>query len=372
MHALGKTISQKCREYLNVPSVIGFEEPFFVHLEKEFTSQGLKIESFYNRYGRRILMAVSSSGFEKGALLSAHIDRHGLYKILDSRLAYFSPAFGKVRDTEYAAHAIKRINFDKEEFDRSHLLKVCNYFVGEHVRAYDPITSATLMEAKIETSNLCVIDDYLTFDLPELEKLRTMNHQIVPVAFVAEPKIDEEFIIGQIDNTLSVGVISTLFEMGLAFTAILTTDEEIGESWQFLERFFSKHNLEPKNLLVMDTSPYAAAANGEVLQNSGAIVLRYSDNYAPFNRSMTHTLKNLAEAQNIPYDFKDLTILRNGQNHLGNTELGKLILRSAQRYSGTTLQVPTSEYHTNRERASIASTENMFNLAAAYINQVKK
>lgn len=368
MHALGKNISQKCRDYLNIPSVIGFEEPFFVHLEKEFKSAGIKTESFYNRYGRRILMAVTSCGFERGAVLSAHIDRHGLYKILDKRLAFDSPAYGKIRDTEYAAHAIKRINFDKEEFDRNHLLKVCNYFAGEHVRAYDPVSFEILVSAKIESNNLCVIDDYLTFELPELDELRTAPHQIIPVAFVAEPKIDESYIIGQIDNALSVAVISTLFELGLEFTAILTTDEEIGESWQFVERFFSKHNLESKNLLVLDTSPYAN--NADELQSNGSVVLRYADNYAPFNRAMTHKLKSLCEEKTIPYDFKDLTILRNGGSHLGNTELGKLILRSNNRFSGTTLQVPTTEYHTNRERASIASTENMFKLAAAFINEV--
>ncbi|MDH5609942.1 MAG: hypothetical protein OEY56_10710 [Cyclobacteriaceae bacterium] len=365
----GQRIIKKCRDYLKIPSVIGFEEPFFQALELEYKEMGLKTESLYNRYGRRILMAVSNNDFRPDKLISAHIDRHGLYKILDRNLIYRGPANEQQRDIEYAAHAIKRINFDKEEINPSQMARVSNYFVGEKVVAYDPVSFETLGEAYIAEKNLVVLDDYLTFELEGLDNLKSLKHQVIPLAFVAEDSSGGSFISGQIDNTLSVSVITKLFEHNLPFTAILTTDEEIGESWIYLERFFSRHSMAPKNILVLDTSPYPASANREAMQENGSVVLRYTDNYAPFNRSFTHQLKNICDEAAIPFDFKDLTLLRLGNDHLGNTELGKLILKTNHMYSGTTLQVPTSEYHTNKEKASIWSIANMYKLLTLFLEK---
>ena len=365
---IGTSISQTCADFLQIPSVIGFEEPFFQFLEKDFKSMGCEVESLYNRYGRRVLMAVSNCQFNADKLVSAHIDRHGLYKILDPNLVYFSQAYKQMRDVEYAAHAIRRINFDKEEFNQEHLLKVCNYFIGEKIIAYHPATHEQLIETQISGSDICIIDEYLTFDLPELEELNTLPYQFIPIAFAPrDHPSTAEMIGGQIDNTISVAIIHQLLSNNVPTTALLTTDEEIGESWLFLERYFSKKNLAPKNLLVLDTSPYSQTHGLQQLQTSGSVVLRYADNYAPFNRQMTHQLRLIAEDLDIPYDFKDLTVLRNGQTHLGNTELGKLILRSQGKFSGTTLQIPTDEYHTNREKASILSVDNCYKLAEAYL-----
>jgi hypothetical protein len=369
--SIGRSIANKCHDYLAIPSVIGFEEPFFQHLQRSFEQKGLQTESLYNRYGRRILMAVSSNDFAAAPILSAHVDRHGLYKILDNRLAFESSAYQSFRDTEYASHSIKRINFDKEEFNRDHLSKVCNYFVGEKVAAYDPVSFEWLMTAEIQSKNLCVLDDFLTFDIEEFDELSESPHQIIPIAFVPGKSKKGNYIYGQVDNAVSISVINYLFEQGLSFTALLTTDEEIGLSWEFIGRYFQKHDLETQHLLVLDTSPYPSSFDIQGLQKKGGVVLRYADNYSYFNRSFTRLLKNLCNEKGIPFDIKDQTLLKLDIDHLGNTEMGKLIKLTQGKYNGSTLQVPTTGYHTNAESTSIKSLGNMAILLAAYLDQIK-
>ncbi len=361
------TIRDACYKYLELPSVLGFEEPLFRHLNREYEQMGFQVQSLYNRYGRRILMAVSNNGFDLTRMLSVHIDRHGLYKILDPNLVYFSPAYDQLRNIEYAAHAIKRINFDKEDFGRTHLTRVCNYFVGEQLVAYHPRTYEALSYARIESSDLCVIDEYLTFELPEFDELGSLEEQIIPISFIQQPGENDHIISGQIDNVLSLTVVKELFQSGVKTTALFTTDEEIGESWRAMERFFLKNGVEPKEILVLDTSPYTEALGCSELQESGSVILRYNDNYAPFNRKLTNLLKSQCDDLSIPYDFKDITLLTAGHDHLGSTELGKLILESNGKYSGTTLQMPTNEYHTNKEFTSLACVDNLYKLLLNYL-----
>jgi hypothetical protein len=51
---------------------------------------------------------------------------------------------------------------------------------------------------------------------------------------------------------------------------------------------------------------------------------------------------------------------------LGRTELGRLIAASEGRFSGTTLQVPTTGYHTVEETASLASVRAAIRLLLSY------
>jgi putative aminopeptidase FrvX len=363
-------IANTCAEYLKKPSVIGFEEPFFKFLERSLKKVGCEVESLYNRYGRRVLMAVSNCQFDHRKIVSAHVDRHGLYKILDPHLVYYEESDHSKRDVEYAAHAIRRINFDKEEFNERLLHRVSDYFLGETITAYHPVTHKKLLKTKVKEKNMLIDDVYLTFSLKDLSVLDDLPFPFIPLAFTAPSSVTEDGMVsGQIDNAISVAVIHELFKNNIPFTALLTTDEEIGESWLYLDRYFSKYNLEPKNLLVLDTSPYREEHGLHALHEQGSIVLRYTDNYAAFNRGMTQEIRQLADELSIPHDFKDLTLLKNGHAHLGNTELGKLIMKSQGKYNGSTLQVPTDEYHTNRETTSLSSLENCFLLAAAYLKQ---
>lgn len=367
---IGEQIGRTCGEFLKKPSVIGFEEPFFKFLDKQFKKMGCETESLYNRYGRRVLLAVSNCGFDHKKMVSAHIDRHGLYKILDPHLVYYGERDHRKRDVEYAAHAIRRINFDKDEFNEQLLQRVSDYFLGEMITAYHPVTHKKMLKTAIEEKNIRIIDDYLTFSLRDLKSLDHLPFQFIPLAFTAPTTVTEDgMIAGQIDNAISVAIIHQLFQDQVPMTALLTTDEEIGESWVFLDRYFSKYNLEPKNLLVLDTSPYKEEHGLDNLHQSGSVVLRYTDNYAAFNRSLTHELRQSADELAISHDFKDLTLLKHGHSHLGNTELGKLILKGHGKYSGTTLQVPTDEYHTNREKTAVSCVANCYRLLTYYLEK---
>ena len=51
---------------------------------------------------------------------------------------------------------------------------------------------------------------------------------------------------------------------------------------------------------------------------------------------------------------------------LGRTELGRLIAATEGRISGTTLQIPTTGYHTAQETASLASVRAAIRLLSSY------
>ena len=66
----------------------------------------------------------------------------------------------------------------------------------------------------------------------------------------------------------------------------------------------------------------------------------------------------------MPFQCKDEYLINLGTdiNSLGSTELGRIIQNADNRWSGTTVQIPTTEYHTSYETTSRQSIENYFAL----------
>jgi hypothetical protein len=52
---------------------------------------------------------------------------------------------------------------------------------------------------------------------------------------------------------------------------------------------------------------------------------------------------------------------------LGRTELGRLVVATDGTINGTTLQIPTTGYHTTEETASLESISAVINLLMSYV-----
>jgi putative aminopeptidase FrvX len=120
----------------------------------------------------------------------------------------------------------------------------------------------------------------------------------------------------------------------------------------------------------LDTSPYDTieAANEQL------IVLREKDANAKFNEAATNKIQRLCEEAGISFMYKDkfveqqnvkLEALGEKPKSIGSTEMGRIISASNGLVDGTTIQIPTTGYHTTAESASIESV-------AAFISLISK
>jgi putative aminopeptidase FrvX len=113
---------------------------------------------------------------------------------------------------------------------------------------------------------------------------------------------------------------------------------------------------------VLDTSPFDTVASA----NEQLIVLREKDANARFNVGATSKLQSLCEQEGISYLYKDkfveqqnIELEAQGEKpkSIGSTEMGRIIAASNGLVDGTTIQIPTTGYHTTEESASIESVD---------------
>ena len=327
-------IIRKTVEYLESPSVVGFEGPFFAHLVRDFAALGCDVE----RHDK--LLAVSR-GPSRAEILSCHIDRHGLVGTGDGEF-------------EYAAF-VARANDDREDVaaSRSMLRKICDRFFGEPVRAYAPGNGEILARGEVEHAYFCPRRINLVFRIPGFEVLPVGT----PASFHRPCQIDSRRLTGQLDNAISAAFTYVLFESGFAGRALFTAEEEIGKSWSHALAFLNEHRLQTRELLVLDTSPFP----DEGAIDEGRVVLRNRDAHGEFNPELVSRLESICQEQLISYQMKDEWIatqnLERGKQErkpisLGSTELGRLVSSTQGAVNGATLQCPTFGYHSNRETTS--------------------
>lgn len=153
-----------------------------------------------------------------------------------------------------------------------------------------------------------------------------------------------------------------LFELGFQGTAFFTAQEEAGRSWRYLLEWFRRFGGSTNQLVVVDTSPFpdTTAARAQTL------VLRHQDANAKFSESMTSQLAATCDLLGVSYQYKDEYIINQNQQlsqqglapkSLGSTEMGRIIAASGGLVDGTTLQIPTTGYHTMNESASLFACE---------------
>jgi len=321
------------------PSVVGAEHSFFRVLQRELEERGAKVTWYEG-------LLVAQGDEPQSAMFSAHIDRHGLICTGPNEFQYAAFVAGSRSDLLG--------NSVSEELMR----KIVDRFAATPVMAYEPWSGAYRGKGTIRRSYICEFRNNLIFEVDGLEHLVAGT----PVAFADRLEVNGGMISSQLDNVLTTAMLVHLFSLGYRGTAFFTAQEEAGKSWRYLLEWFRRFGGSTNQLVVVDTSPYPdrEAADKQM------VVLRRSDANASFNPAITDRLEGLCRELDISYSYKDAYIKEKNREaaaqgratqSLGSTEMGRITAASNGLVMGTTLQIPTTGYHTMEECASLAACE---------------
>ena len=328
------------KQLIRIPSVVGAEHPFFMFVKRELEELGVEVE-----YYDGVLVAKGSQ--PESGYMSAHSDRHGLICTGHNEF-------------QYAAFIAKnRADLTGTSNSEQLLHSFSSRFVDEKVQAYDPWSGTYLGMGVIKEAFLCERRNNIIFKVDGFDYLFPGT----PIAFMDKLEVKGNLLSAQLDNVISVTIMIYMYSIGYKGTAFFTASEEAGKSWRFLLEWFRRFDISTKELLVLDTSPYATL---EDIQNLD-IILRNRDANAVFRSPLKNKNKNIAIEENIKYHFKDAYLknkmFQNGtKGSLGTTELGRLIHATKGGIQGTTLQLPTIGYHTVNETTSKKSVESMITI----------
>ena len=327
------------------PSVVGTEDSFFRVLRRELEEIGVNVEHHYG-----VLVARGSQ--PELLVLSAHIDRHGLLCTGPNEYQYAAFISGN------------RGELDGDSISEQMMATIAGRFSGQRVQAHLPFTGTYLGQGVISASRLCPYRRNLIFEIEGLPQL----HPGTPISFLDRLQVTQTHLSAQLDNVLSVALMVYLFRLGFTGTALFTAQEEAGRSWRHALAWFQRERITTRRLLVLDTSPYPTP------EAAGAqeIVLRRKDATASFDPSFTAEIEHGCHKLGISHTFKDAWIDEQNLHRtkplsLGRTELGRLAAATGGIINGTTLQIPTTGYHTANESASLASVRAAIRLLGAYL-----
>lgn len=326
------------------PSVVGMEDAFFRVLRRELEEVGADVQ-----YYQGVLVAQGTE--PQRLILSAHIDRHGLLCTGPNEFQY--AAFIASNQSELTGDSVSEQMINTIQ-DR---------FAGQRVQAHLPYAGSYLGQGSITRSFVCPQRNNLIFELDGLAYLQPGT----PVSFLDRLKLEDGYASAQLDNVISVAMLVYLFRRGFQGTALFTAQEEAGRSWRYALDWFHRQQLNTQRLLVLDTSPYPTREAAEAQQ----VVLRRKDAGGAFAEAITRELEAKCQALGIAYSHKDAYVEeqnRAGKKlSLGRTELGRLVSHTAGQINGTTLQIPTTGYHTAQETASLESIKAALALLMSYV-----
>ena len=318
------------------PSVVGAEHSFFRVLQRELEERGAKVTWYEG-----VLVAQGSKPFS--TMFSAHIDRHGLICTGPNEFQY--AAFISSNRTDLLNNSVS------EEL----MTKITERFKSVPVFAYEPWSGVYRGNGVINSSYVCPFRNNLIFEIEGLDDVVAGT----PVAFKDKLKINHDRFEGQLDNVISAAVLVHLFSLGFEGTVFFTAQEEAGKSWRYLLEWFRRFGRSTNRLFVVDTSPFPSIE----VANQQLLVLREKDANAAFNKEATQLVEHLCKTNNLSYLFKDRYVeeenklLNAGEKprSIGSTEMGRIIAASNGLVDGTTIQIPTTGYHTMEESASMDS-----------------
>lgn len=333
-------ILAKTEEYLQIPAVIRFEQLFMKHLAADFCKENYKVEE-YDR-----LIAVSKKHSKSPKILIVHIDRHG---IVTNWCSYFEYAF-------FNAQKYYKIKIKAEEW---FFQDTGESFLDEIVYAYNR-AGKVLGEGKVFAYFCDFKKKDLLFGIYGLEKLLPET----PIAYKSQLIVQNGKISSQLDNVVCVAVAHQLVQDGFDGKIIFSTEEEVGRSWRYIVDYLKSLGIESKELINLDTTPYEDPRSVE----KGLIILRNRDANSIFNKNLIKLLKEKCSEAGIGYEVKDEVIevynakLPKGEKpkRFGLTELGRIIQHTRGQFNGTTIQLPTTNYHTNHETTSTLALQNYY------------
>ena len=327
------------KNLIRYSSVVSAEHSFFRVLQRELEERNARVTWYEG-------LLVAQGNDPHSAMFSAHIDRHGLICTGPNEFQYAAFVAGNRSDLLGNSVSEELMN------------KVAGRFTNIPVIAYEPWSGAYRGAGMIKNTYICEFRNNLIFEL------EGMDHQVAgtPIAFRDRLRIENNHLKGQLDNVLTNAMLVHLFDLGFQGTAFFTAEEESGRSWRYLLEWFRRFGGTTNDLIVVDTSPYPDRASADAQQ----IVLRNRDANAEFNQEATRRLEGLCQKLGFSYSYKDSYIEANNRKliaqglppkTLGSTEMGRITSASNGLVHGTTLQIPTTGYHTMDEAASIDSCE---------------
>ena len=340
------------KQLIRVPSVTGAEHSFLVYLKRELDEIGIETK-YYDG-----LLVAHGNNPTKG-MLSAHIDRHGV--ICTGPNEFQFAAFLAKNRSDLRGNSLSEQTYQL----------IAKRYVNQQVQAYEPWGGSYLGIGKITDAFMCEEVNNLMFNIDGLSHLQPGT----PIAFSDKLEKNGDLISAQLDNVISAAIIIYLYQNGFQGTAFFTAQEEAGKSWRYVYEWFRKNNVTTNELLVLDTSPYDTRVEADVQQ----VVLRNRDANARFKSPILKQLKNFCHKNRIDFSCKDAFIQEKNKIRkekglslltLGSTELGRIVMESKGRIQGTTLQIPTTGYHTVEETASIKSVKTIiYILSSLYIDK---
>lgn len=334
---LPESFIELLRTLMRSPSVTGAEHSFFRVLQRELEERGANVTWYEG-------LLVAQGSKPDSRMFSAHIDRHGLVCTGPNEFQYAAFVAGA------------RSDLLGNSVSESLMQKIVDRFDAESVYAFEPWSGAYRGRGKIIGAYICEYRNNLIFKVDGLEHLVAGT----PVAFTDKLSITDQALVGQLDNVLTTAALVHLFENGFQGTAFFTAQEEAGKSWRYLLEWFRRFGGSTNKLIVVDTSPYPDLPTAKQQQ----LVLRNKDANANFNASLNQELVSICQRLGVSYQFKDEYVA--AQNRLqeqkgeplssyGSTEMGRIIAASNGLVDGTTLQIPSSGYHTMSESAPLGS-----------------
>jgi len=326
------------------PSVVGAEHSFYRILQRELEERGATV-SWYEG------LLVAQGARPHSTMFSAHIDRHGLICTGPGEFQYAAFIAGNRSDLLDTAVSEKLLD------------KITGRLDAEPVFAYEPWSGVYRGSGVIQNSYICELRRNLIFEIAGFDGMVAGT----PVAFSDSLKNDGLRFTGQLDNVLTAAVLVYLFELGFEGTAFFTAEEEAGKSWRYLLEWFRRFGQSTDRLFVLDTSPF----DNEQTANQQQLVLREGDANASFNQQSTALVETLCQKNGFSYLYKDRYMRAENQRlaeqgkkarSLGSTEMGRIVAASNGLVDGTTIQIPTTGYHTMQESASHESVETFIQL----------
>jgi putative aminopeptidase FrvX len=321
------------------PSVVGAEHSFFRVLQRELEERGARVTWYEG-------LLVAQGSAPESAMFSAHIDRHGLICTGPNEFQYAAFVAGHRSDLLGNSVSEKLMK------------KIVDRFGAVPVTAYEPWSGAYRGNGVITNAYVCEYRNNLIFEVRGLEHLVAGT----PVAFTDRLSITNGLLSGQLDNVLSAAHLVHLFALGFQGTAFFTAQEESGSSWRYLLEWFRRFNGATDRLIVVDTSPFADRESADRQE----LVLRRRDVNAGFHPATTERVERLCQELGVRYVFKDAYIdeqnaraaAQGGEpQSIGSTELGRIAAASNGFVQGTTLQIPTTGYHTMSESSAFAASD---------------
>lgn len=338
------------KELIRQPSVVGAEHSFFRVLQRALEERGARVFWYEG-------LLVAEGSEPRSSMFSAHIDRHGLICTGPNEFQYAAFVAGSRSDLLGNSVSESLMNRISDRFD------------NVEVMAYEPWSGAYRGKGTITNSYICEFRNNLIFEVAGLEHLVAGT----PVAFADRLRVENGRFIGQLDNVLTTAMLVHLFDLGYRGTAFFTAGEEAGRSWRYLLEWFRRFGGSTNRLIVVDTSPFPDVDSA----NEQKLVLRHRDANAAFSEEATRLLEETCATLGVSYLFKDQYVEQKnreakekGQSTqtLGSTEMGRIVAASNGLVHGTTLQIPTTGYHTMDESAGIEACEAFLEVALKVSN----